>query len=57
MVYKIFAGNPIKGMLINTTLKGIGIKNARWIHCGDTKKEKLNERVKFIEKLKQMNFS
>lgn len=50
------AGNPIKGVLINTTLKGIGIKNAKWLHCGDTKKEKLEKRTKFLENLKQANF-
>lgn len=53
---KYVAGNPIKGLLINTNLKGMGIKNAHWLHCGDTKKELIDKRVKFLEKLKQLNF-
>lgn len=51
-----FAGNPIKGLLINTNLKGMGIKNAHWFHCGDIKKESLEKRTKFLNKLKEMNY-
>ncbi len=31
---KYFAGNLIQKTFINTTLKGIGIKNAKWLTAG-----------------------
>lgn len=50
-----FAGNPIKGLLIKTNLKGMGIKNVSWLHCGDTKKESLQKRKLFLKKIKNVS--
>ena len=46
-------GNPIKGGLIKRVFKDLGISNATWFHCGETKKEALNERKAFIKKVKR----
>jgi NAD(P)H dehydrogenase (quinone) len=46
---KYFAGNPIKGLFIKTNLKGVGIKNVRWLHCAHTKKEALQKRKDFLQ--------
>ncbi|WP_027701270.1 NAD(P)H-dependent oxidoreductase [Metaclostridioides mangenotii] len=46
---KYFAGNPIKGLLIKTNLKGVGIKNVKWLHCAHTKKEALQKRKDFLQ--------
>ena len=51
---RYFAGNPIKGVFINTNLKAVGIKNVKWLHCGDTKKEALQKRIKFLETIKNL---
>ncbi len=51
---KYFAGNSVQKLLINTNLKGMGIKNVTWLHCGDTKKEALEKRKKFLETIEQL---
>jgi len=48
---KYFAGNMIQKTFINATLKGVGIKNAKWIHCGDVSKGAQVKREKFLQKL------
>ncbi|EXG83697.1 putative NADPH-quinone reductase (modulator of drug activity B) [Clostridium sp. ASBs410] len=48
---KLFAGNMIQKTFINATLKGIGIKNAKWLHCGDVSKGAQVKREKFLLKL------
>ncbi|EXG83713.1 putative NADPH-quinone reductase (modulator of drug activity B) [Clostridium sp. ASBs410] len=48
---KFFAGNMIQKTFINATLKGIGIKNAKWLHCGDVSKGARVKREKFLLKL------
>ncbi len=48
---KYFAGNMIQKTFINATLKGVGIKNAKWIHCGDVSKGAEMKRKKFLQKL------
>ncbi|MBP2097482.1 NAD(P)H-dependent oxidoreductase [Enterococcus rivorum] len=53
---RYFAGNSIRGVFINSTLKGIGIKNVRWYHCNHIKKEGLPQRKKFLEVIKQASF-
>ena len=50
---QLFGGNPIKGGLIKRVFKDLGIRNVSWFHCGDTKKEALNKRKAFIEKVKR----
>lgn len=52
---RYFAGNLIKGVLINTNLKGMGIKNVSWLHCGDTKKESLQKRELFLKKVENVS--
>lgn len=51
------AGNPIRNLLINTNLKGMGIKNVSWVHCGDTKKDAQDKRIKFLDKVKQLDLN
>ena len=48
---KYFAGNMIQKTFINATLKGVGIKNAKWLHCGDVSKGAQVKREKFLQKL------
>ncbi|WP_434305353.1 NAD(P)H-dependent oxidoreductase [Clostridium botulinum] len=45
---KCFAGNMIQKTFINATLKGVGIKNAKWFHCGDVSKGAQVKREKFL---------
>lgn len=52
---KYFAGNTIQGTFIKHNLKSFGIKNVKWLHCGDTKntkKESLQKRVQFLNKIR-----
>ncbi len=49
---KYFAGNFIKKTFINATLKGIGLKKVKWIHCGDVSRGAQAKREKFLSNLK-----
>ncbi|MBE6832471.1 NAD(P)H-dependent oxidoreductase [Faecalispora sporosphaeroides] len=48
---KLIAGNLIQKTFINTTLKSIGITNAKWLYCGDVSKGAQEKREKFLQKL------
>nr|WP_092069301.1 NAD(P)H-dependent oxidoreductase [Dendrosporobacter quercicolus]NSL47425.1 NAD(P)H-dependent oxidoreductase [Dendrosporobacter quercicolus DSM 1736]SDL88879.1 Putative NADPH-quinone reductase (modulator of drug activity B) [Dendrosporobacter quercicolus] len=50
---EFFAGNPIKGVLIKSNLKGMGLRNVKWLHCGDLKKEAVEKRLKFLNEIKK----
>lgn len=53
MVYEIFSGNPIKGTLINRSLKGMGIKNIKWLNSDMTSTGKAARRKAYLEKSKK----
>lgn len=53
---RLFSGNPIKGVFINTNLKSIGIKHVQWFHCSHLKKETLQKRNLFLKKIRQASF-
>ncbi len=48
---KLFGGNTIKKVFIKSTLKAVGIKNAKWINCSKTLPNNNTEREKFLEKI------
>ena len=48
---KYVAGNAIQKTFINATLKGVGIKHAKWIHCGDVSKGERKKRERFLKRL------
>lgn len=53
MVYEIFSGNPIKGTLINRSLKGMGIKNIKWLNSDMTSTGKAARRKAYLEKIQK----
>ena len=48
---KFLSGNPIKGIFIKKTLKGVGIKNAKWLNSDYTTSGKKEKRVNFLRKV------
>ena len=48
---KFLLGNPIKGIFINKTLKGVGLKNAKWLNSDYTTSGKLERKKKFLLKV------
>lgn len=49
-------GNIIKGGFINNTLKGVGIKQTNWLHCGRITKITDKRRNEFLEKIRVESF-
>ncbi|MHC5228746.1 NAD(P)H-dependent oxidoreductase [Enterococcus sp. LJL99] len=49
-------GNIIKGGFIKNTLKGVGIKQTKWIHCGQITKITDEKRAEFLEKIRVESF-
>jgi len=47
------SGNPIKGTLINRSLKGMGIKNVKWLNSDITSTGKIERRHKYLNKVKR----
>ncbi len=48
---KYLAGNPIKGSFIGTTLKGIGLKNVKWLNSDYTSSGTDEKRKSFLNKV------
>jgi putative NADPH-quinone reductase len=46
---KILSGNPIQGTFINKTLKGIGLRNIKWLNSEYTSSGKQEKRTKFLQ--------
>ncbi|MCG8570988.1 MAG: NAD(P)H-dependent oxidoreductase [Spirochaetes bacterium] len=51
---KLFVGNPIKKMFVNTTLKDFGIKTRKWINNDYTAHGKKERRVSFLKKVENL---
>ena len=49
---RYFAGNAIWATFVKTNLKGLGIKNVKWLHCSDVKKELRHKREKFLAQIR-----
>lgn len=45
------SGNPIRGTFINRTLKGIGLKNVKWMNSDMTASGSQERREKFLNKI------
>jgi NAD(P)H dehydrogenase (quinone) len=50
---KLFAGDTVRKVFIKATLKVVGIKNVKWLHCGEVTKGKKERREKFLLKVKK----
>jgi NAD(P)H dehydrogenase (quinone) len=48
---KFLSGNPIKGVFIKKTLKGVGIKNVSWLNSDYTTSGKREKRENFLRKV------
>ncbi|UII55891.1 NAD(P)H-dependent oxidoreductase [Cytobacillus spongiae] len=48
---RFVAGNPIKGTFIRSTLKGVGLKNVKWINSSLTSTGKEHRRKNFLKKV------
>lgn len=48
---KFLSGNPIQGIFIKQTLKGVGIKNVKWLNSDYTTLGKKEKRVNFLRKV------
>ncbi|MFK8297089.1 NAD(P)H-dependent oxidoreductase [Capnocytophaga cynodegmi] len=48
---KFFGGNAIQKIVINHTLKSVGVKKGKWLNCGATNKTTDEKRRKFLKKL------
>lgn len=55
LYYKYLAGNGIKKIFINQTLKQIGVKKARWINFGNMTHSKKEQREKYLNRIWKMN--
>lgn len=51
---KFLSGNPIKGIFINKTLKGVGLKNTKWLNSEYTSSGKNGKRIKFLRKVESL---
>ncbi|MBR8535612.1 NAD(P)H-dependent oxidoreductase [Carboxylicivirga sediminis] len=51
---KFLSGNPIKGIFINKTLKGVGLKNIKWLNSEYTTTGKIERRKKFLQKVESI---
>lgn len=51
--YLKLMGNPIKGVLIGSTLKQIGLKNVKWLNSENTTSGAHEKRQKFLDKVLQ----
>lgn len=51
---KFLSGNPIKGIFINKTLKGVGLKNIKWLNSEYTTSGKIERRKKFLQKVESI---
>ena len=51
---KFLSGNPIKGTFINKTLKGVGLRNIKWLNNGYTTSGKNESRKKFLQKVESL---
>lgn len=49
---KYICGNPVGNTFIKRMLGSVGIKNAKWIHCGYIATGSLAARHRFLEKIK-----
>ena len=49
---KYLSNNPIKGIFIKKTLKGVGIKNVNWLNSDYTTSGKKEKRINFLRKVK-----
>lgn len=49
---KFFAGNPIQGTLINRSLKGMGLKNVKWLNSDMISTGKEAKRIAYLDKVK-----
>ncbi|MWN32748.1 MULTISPECIES: NAD(P)H-dependent oxidoreductase [unclassified Gilliamella] len=49
---RFFAGNSIKSVFINSTLKQLGIKNVTWKNMGQIKNASQEKRQLFLKKIK-----
>ena len=48
---KYLSNNPIKGIFIKKTLKGVGIKNVNWLNSDYTTSGKKEKRINFLRKV------
>ena len=53
---KWIGGNIVKGGFIKNTLKGVGIQQTKWIHCGQVSKGTDKKRTEFLEKISLESF-
>jgi len=53
---KLLCGNSIKKVFVNSTLKQIGVKKARWINFGNISNSKLSQRTKYLDSIKDIQF-
>lgn len=50
---KTLAGNPIKGTLINRSLKGMGLRNVKWLNSDMVSTGKESRRKAYLERVKK----
>jgi len=53
---KLFCGNGIKRVFVNTTLKQIGVKKTHWINFGNISNSTLQHRQKYLKSIEKLNF-
>ncbi|TLX77027.1 flavodoxin family protein [Labilibacter sediminis] len=51
---KFLSGNPIKGTFINKTLKGVGLRNIKWVNSEYTTSGKNEKRKEFLRKIESL---
>lgn len=45
------SGNPIKGIFIKSTLRGIGLRNTKWLNSGSTASGSNEKRSRFLKRV------
>lgn len=50
---KYFGGNNIQKVFLNLTLKGVGVKQTKWVNFGSIKQSNAQTRKDFLQKIRQ----
>ncbi|MGI5898370.1 MAG: NAD(P)H-dependent oxidoreductase [Christensenellales bacterium] len=50
---RLFAGNAIKNVFLNTSMKQLGVAKRKWMNCGQITNITQEAREKFLEKVKE----
>lgn len=53
---KLFCGNGIRNVFVNTTLKQIGVHKAHWINFGNISNSNFKSRQKYLKHIETINF-